>query len=240
MSKTNPTTNAPQATAAAGDATSKFPNLGTLEKLNQLLTSLKTNLATMKNDFDNETLTPAERRRLQGSGVRRYGFIDKVSDTSAKFPEFLPPYVNQEIFKEKLREIEYLRNISLAIEQMLRISNDMLLEASDEAFQMALGYYNTVHEAARRRQAGAQEIFDMLRPFFAKARRTAAEPTDKEIERDVRALLHDRKDGEIVIKNERPRTMSGKRTVIDETHQEKAAWKETEEGVGANLRVRPD
>jgi len=172
-------------------------------------------------------LTTAERRRLQGSGVRRYGFIDKVSDVADVNPEFAPPFYDGTVLKTKIREIEILRNISAALEQMLRINNDVLLQVSDEAFQMALAYYNTVREAARRRQPGAQAVFNVLRLFFNRPRHTGDEPTEHEVERDVKALLHGKKDGEIVIKNERPHLVGGVHEVIDETHRDRVAVKET-------------
>ena len=177
-----------------------------------------------------EALTHAERRRLQGSGIRRYGFIDKVSDVAEANPEFAPAFFNSGDLKERLREIEILRNISTALAQMLRITDDVLLQVSDDAFQMALGYYNTVREAARRRQPGAQAIFNILRPFFNRPRRAGDEPTEQEVERDLKALIHGKKDGEIIIRNERPHLTGGVHEVIDEVHSGRVAVKETVEG----------
>jgi hypothetical protein len=161
--------------------------------------------------------------------VRRYGFIDKVSDVAEANPEFAPPFFSDTVLKTKLREIEVLRNISVALGQMQRITDDVLLQVSDDAFQLALGYYNTVREAARRRQPGAQAVFNVLRLFFKRGRLTGDEPTEHEVERDVKALLHGKKDGEIVIKNERPHLVGGVRKVVDETHRDRIAVKETVE-----------
>jgi hypothetical protein len=91
---------------------------------------------------------------------------------------------------------------------------------------MALAYYNTVREASRRRQPGAQAIFRLLQAFFRRGRLTSEEPTESKVERDVKALLHGKKDGEIIIKNERPHLVGGKREVIDEAHSGKRALKE--------------
>jgi hypothetical protein len=46
----------------------------------------------------------------------------------------------------------------------------------------------------------------------------------------VNALLHGRKDGEIIIKNIRPKTTGGTHEVIDETFSARASFKESEEG----------
>jgi len=197
--------------------------------LEQLFEDIDKILQDMREDMQTEALTPAERKRLQGSGVRRYGFIDKVSDVAEANPEFAPPFFSDTVLKTKLREIEVLRNISVALGQMQRITDDVLLQVSDDAFQLALGYYNTVREAARRRQPGAQAVFNVLRLFFKRGRLTGDEPTEHEVERDVKALLHGKKDGEIVIKNERPHLVGGVRKVVDETHRDRMAVKETVE-----------
>ena len=197
--------------------------------LEQLFEDIDKILQDMREDMQTEALTPAERKRLQGSGVRRYGFIDKVSDVAEANPEFAPPFFSDTVLKTKLREIEVLRNISVALGQMQRITDDVLLQVSDDAFQLALGYYNTVREAARRRQPGAQAVFNVLRLFFKRGRLTGDEPTEHEVERDVKALLHGKKDGEIVIKNERPHLVGGVRKVVDETHRDRIAVKETVE-----------
>ena len=74
-------------------------------------------------------LTTAERKRLRGSGVRRFGFIDKVSDTAEAYPQFWPTSVNgedghvdfQDKLKESLREIEVLRNMLVWFRYALRV-----------------------------------------------------------------------------------------------------------------------
>ena len=223
--------------ATAAPKEEEFPNVSggwlSVANLEQLFEDIDSILQDMRVDMQTEALTPAERRRLQGSGVRRYGFIDKVSDLAEANPEFAPPFFNSTVLKTLIRQIEILRNISAALAQMQRITDDVLLQVSDDAFQLALAYYNTVREAARRRQPGAQAVFNVLRLFFRRGRLTGDEPTEHEVERDVKALLHGKKDGEIVIKNERPHMTGGARKVIDETHRDRVALKETvEESAG--------
>ena len=46
----------------------------------------------------------------------------------------------------------------------------------------------------------------------------------------MKALMHGKKDGEIIIKNVKPKTSGGKREVIDETFKDTASFKETDEG----------
>ena len=158
--------------------------------------------------------------------VRRYGFLDKVSDIAEGNPEFVPPFMNTAELKKLIRQIELLRNISANLEQLLRMTNDELLLTGDEAFRIALMYYNSVRDAARRHVQGAESLFNILRLFFNRRRTTSNEPTEKELERDEKALLHGKKDGEIVIKNENPHTTGGVHEVIDDVHKS-----QTEEGI---------
>jgi len=198
-----------------------------LEDLNEVLNTVLENFM----EFAPETaLSEAERRRLLGSGVRRYGFIDKVSDIAQDNLEFVPPYLDLEQLKKYLRDIENLRNISITLRQLSRLNSDLFLIISDEAFRLALMYYNSVRDASRRRVQGAQAVFETLQLFFQRPRRSSDEPTEMELKHDVNALLHGKKDGKIVIENETPHVHGGKHVVIDETHKDKANFHESESG----------
>jgi len=198
-----------------------------LEDLNEVLGSV---LESFLEFAPNSSLSDAERRRMLGSGVRRYGFIDKVSDIAQDNLEFVPPYMDLEALKKLLRDIEDLRNISVTLRQLSRINSDLFLIISDEAFRLALMYYNSVRDASRRRVPGAEAIFQMLQLFFKRPRRDTEAPTEMELKHDVNALLHGKKDGKIVIENETPHVHGGKHVVIDETHRDKANFRESESG----------
>jgi len=188
---------------------------------------LRTNIMSWHTGDD---LTEADRRRLLGSGVRRYGFLDKVSDIMTTNPQFTPSFLDEEGFKEQIRNLEEVRNISVILQQTLRANNDVLAILGDQAFRMALMYYGAVRDASLRRVQGASALFRILQQFFRHGRPQSEEPTEHEVERDVKALLHGHKDGKIVIENERPHMVGGKHVVVDETHKERAAFKETESG----------
>ncbi|MCL2289196.1 MAG: hypothetical protein FWC34_00595 [Bacteroidetes bacterium] len=217
-------------TATAENGTHKVSNEKLLIPMNELK-AIHDEVYNLMEKFpeisQDVALADAERRRLLGSGIRRYGFIDKVSDLAAGNPEFVPPFMNLEDLKDLIRQIEILRNTSANLQQLLRMVNDELLVDGDEAYRLALMYYNSVRDAARRRVPGAAALLNMLRPFFSRSRRRSDEPTEKEIERDVKALLHGTKDGEIIVKNENPTTSGGVHEVVDEVHSGHAAIKET-------------
>jgi hypothetical protein len=101
-----------------------------------------------------------------------------------------------------------------------------MLVASDVAYHNALSYYNAVKEAARQRVPGAEAAYNALKDYFKRARHASNEPTEAEIERDVRSLLHGTKDGRIVIENEQPVVSGGEHRVVDEVHSQHTALKE--------------
>jgi hypothetical protein len=199
-----------------------------LHLLMQLSTAVLTEL--MEN-WHGPALTTDQRRRLPGSGVRRYGFIDKTKDIADENPQFVPPFLDVEELKNLIRRIEELRNVNILLRQATRLNMDFLLTTGAEAFRLSLMYYNTLRDAARQRVPGAQEEFNVLQQFFRSPMRRHDEPTEQEVERDAKALLKGHKEGKIVIENIAPKTIEGKRTVIDETHKPtKTEWKETESG----------
>ena len=92
-------------------------------------------------------------------------------------------------------------------------------------------YYNSVRELARRRVPGAESVFQTLQQFFHRPCRTADEPTEMQVERDVwGALLHNRKAGKVLEENEPTHETGGKHVVVDETNKASEHFKETVEG----------
>jgi len=62
--------------------------------LEQFVLYLTRNFRNLLEILDNVALSPEERRRLQGTGVRRLGFIEKITDTAQERPEFIPPILS--------------------------------------------------------------------------------------------------------------------------------------------------
>ena len=83
-----------------------------------------------------------------------------------------------------------------------------------------------LRELNRGRVPGADVLFQQLQQFFTLHRRRNSsngnghgEPTEKEVLRDTRALLHGTKDGTVSLKHESPTTSGGVHEVIDNVHR---------------------
>jgi hypothetical protein len=178
-------------------------------------------------DISNNTLTPLQRKRKIGAGIRNYGFIDKVSDLAAANPNYAQFFKVADL-KNCIRNIEDCREIVILLQAFMRMVSNTMMVYSDDAYTMALIYYNMVKEMSRRGDPEAMAIFRDLQPFFRRPKHSSAEPTAKELERDLHALIHGKKDGKIVVENISPKTTAGMRKVVDDTRRSKAAVRETE------------
>jgi hypothetical protein len=94
---------------------------------------------------------------------------------------------------------------------------------------MALLFYNNVKAMARRGDPMAKALAATLKTYFKKSKPSSAEPTNKELLRDVKALERGTKDGKIVIENVKPHMTGGVHKVVDETFKGKAEFKESEQ-----------
>ncbi|MCL1912109.1 MAG: hypothetical protein FWG13_07880 [Leptospirales bacterium] len=178
------------------------------------------------------TLTGTERRRLFGAGVRNYGFIEKSLDIVEENPDFVPPNFSIEKFAASYHTLEEARQLSWVIQQFLQLVNDYVLVTSDQCYRDALRVYGNLREQSRARVARATPLFESLLIFFRRRRHPEQEPTEKELERDFRRLLHRTAEGKIIIENEMPHLVAGERKVVDDVHKGHAAVKETIEAEG--------
>jgi hypothetical protein len=193
-------------------------------------------ITTAKNNFlkhhdISESLTGTQRRRLFSAGVRNYGFIDKAADIAIDNQTFMPPNFDVDNLFYNIRELEDLRQLMLVLQQFEQIVSNAFMLQADICYRDALRIYGSLREQSRNRVPGAQELFDALRTFFAKRRRIGTEPTEKELELDLKKLIHGKADGEIFIKNESPQISGGIHEIIDHVHTGRSAFKETEQAV---------
>jgi hypothetical protein len=164
------------------------------------------------------SLDGRERQRLYGAGVKNYGLIEAAYDIARDNPSFIPPFITPEKMNDDILKLEESRQLLAELEQFTNIVSQFVLIYGDRCYRNALFVYDNLKMLAKRRTPGAAVLYEALSGFFkSRGKRGGnAEPTAKEIQRDVRKLLHNKADGEIVIKNERPRAAGRKREVIDD------------------------
>ena len=202
------------------------PSVATINVITNDILNLMT---TLENYTAN--LRALDRQRHNGVGLRRLGFIEAALRLSSKFPQYFPHWLNTAKFQADLDLFNAVRSLVEVCRSLEEKAWNINVEASDMVYTDALEYYSQVQDAARRRIDSAESIYNELHGFFRNmGPHETDQPTQKKVKRDVDALLHGRKDGEVIIKNIKPKTTGGKHEVIDETFKDSASFKETDEG----------
>jgi hypothetical protein len=177
-------------------------------------------------------LRALDRKRHNGVGIKRLGFIEAALRISYDFPGFFPQWLDSVKFQRDLDLYTATRSLVEVCRSLEEKVWNINVEASDMAYTDALEYYSQVQDAAERRIDPAENLYAELSVFFKNLgmQGTEGEPTEMQVKRDANALMHGRKDGEVIIKNVRPKITGGKREVIDETFKDSASFKESEGG----------
>jgi hypothetical protein len=172
-----------------------------------------------------------DRRRLNGVGIKKQGFIERALMLAVDNPEFLPHFLPLEKFQEDNAHFIGLRQLFDINRQIQELLWNLIMQAADMVYTDALEFYAMVREASSRRIDAAESIHSELAAFFeSRGRRgESGEPTDEEVEQDMKALLRGKKDGKIVIENIKPKISGGKHKVIDEKFDDAIQFKETSE-----------
>jgi hypothetical protein len=178
-----------------------------------------------------QTLSPVERSRKVGGGIKNWGFVEACYASAKANPQFVPSYLPISEFTDAVDDFERKRTLYKALQQFMQEVSDSMLSASDVAYHCALEYYNAVKAATQAQVPGAEAEYKSLMAYFKKAKPASGEPTAKQLERDIHALLHGTKDGKVVIENERPAVAEGKHKVLDEVFSGHVAVKEDLEEV---------
>ena len=164
-----------------------------------------------------EELSSNDRRQFVGKGFRNLGFMAAANNSANNNPEFMPLFVNINEFNEVEDDFLFMRNM---VERLNAITADASVSMNifgNESYNMAVAYYVNVKQVAKRtNNSQAQSVFNTLRKFFRRGSYNSSHPTEKELKSDIHALLHGKKDGRILIENERPHTIGGRHEVVDE------------------------
>jgi hypothetical protein len=185
----------------------------------------------MKTELENYAahLRALDRKRLNGVGLKKQGFIERAYELAETNPEYLPHYLTIEKFQEDNEYFIAFRSLYDTVKQIQEILWNITIQASDIVYTDALEFYASVREAAKRRVDAAETLYKELEVFFKRKRTQDEEPTQKRTLQDAKAFISGKRDGKIVIENVRPKMSGGKHKVIDERFSDKKMVKETEE-----------
>jgi hypothetical protein len=160
-------------------------------------------------------MTGRQRQRLFGAGVKNYGFIEKAYDIANDNPGYLPPHFDIDGLRESFENFEDIRQLVFELEQYLRAANNIMLLESDLLYRGSLRVYSGLKEQSRNKVPGAQPLFDALRVFFHRRKRVADKPAQKETLRTAKKLLQGKAEGELIVRNEKPKITAGVREIAE-------------------------
>ena len=191
----------------------------TIDHLNAALNDIKTLL-----DDYSQHLRSLDRRRLNGVGVRKLGFIERAYELALENAEFLPHYLTIERFGT---DIQYFVDFRALVDLTTQIREklwNITVQSADIAYTDALEFYASVREAAKRRVDAAETLFAALSVFFrhhrSESEDSEAAPTEIKAKHDFNSLIHGKHDGKLVVENISPKVTKGKRKIIDETFKD--------------------
>ncbi|MDR2597148.1 MAG: hypothetical protein LBC76_07510 [Treponema sp.] len=184
----------------------------------QMIEDINNDFNNIKRKLENYAahLRATNRQRLNGIGIKTQSFVERAYRHATESPEFLPPYLSLEKFREDFVYYTGIRSLMDVDDQLREILWNITLRSADTVYTDSLEYYAMVHEAARRRIDPAETIYKDLAPFFKKWKKHTDKLTAKEAVRDANALLDGRKDGKIIIENVKPKLTGGVHKVVEE------------------------
>jgi hypothetical protein len=173
-----------------------------------------------------ENLTPKERSRLIGAGIRNYGFIEKTNDIGKDNPAFLPSQFDMDKFSGLLHDFDIIRQIYFLLEKFESLVWDSMLLRSSDLYRDALRVYNGLKEQAKGRVPGAKDLFDALEPFFKRRKGTENQLTQKEELRKLENIAKGATEGEVLVRNIKPKTTGGVKEIIEDIGKERIEGEE--------------
>ena len=183
----------------------------------------------------NEGLTAMNRHQKNAIGDIRLGLVHDISRYVREEAQFNPATgFDPEYYTKLTVQLDMLAQTQTALGSALRLVRDISIVTGDTLYGLALLWYRNIQVLSERRVPGAETIYRQLRTHFRNRRHTSTseQPTEAQVLRDVKAVLHGKKDGEIVVAGRAQHTTQGSHTVVDDTHKPMMQnFKEVERGV---------
>jgi hypothetical protein len=199
----------------------------------QKIERLNYEFGDIKDDLENYAahLRALDRKRLNGVGIKKQGFIERAYELAEVNQEYLPHYLTIEKFQEDNEYFIAFRSLYDTVKQIQEIIWNITLQSADIVYTDALEFYASVREAAKRRVDAAETLYKELEVFFKHKRaQDEEEPTQKRTLQDAKAFISGKRSGKLVVENINPKLIGGKHKVIDERFSDSERFKKTEEG----------
>ncbi|WP_143310851.1 hypothetical protein [Chitinophaga vietnamensis] len=113
-----------------------------------------------------QVLTKEDRQSMLKMGDGTIPFVQKALDYARNKPQFAPPYLDIPEMERDVAAANVFTSMHRASDQLNSKLDDTIMLAGSEAFQAALGYYNSVKQAARMNVPDAKLIYEDLRQRF--------------------------------------------------------------------------
>ena len=184
-------------------------------------------------------LSLMNRHQKNAIGDIRLGFVHNVFRYVSTSSEFNPAGFDHEYYNELMMQLDLTAQTTTHLGSAVRQLRDISIVTGDVLYGMALLWYRNIQVLAQRRVPGAEAIYRELRTHFRNRRPLVADHpiTQKQILRDAKALLHGKKDGEIVIEGHAKHTVAAEKSVTDDVHKpQRQNFRETV--TGEELEVR--
>ena len=111
-------------------------------------------------------LTPAQRKERLKLGDKSLAFASKSYDYANSNSEFVPSYLDMEMFDIDMKDTTGLRVLLITLNQITTGIDDTVMISGGEAYNAALVFYNAVKQAAKQNIPGAKAIYEELKKRF--------------------------------------------------------------------------
>ncbi len=103
-------------------------------------------------------------------------FVEKTLEYCESAPQFAPPFLDRNVLASDLKVTQQLTPLLRTIKALNNGLDDTIMEAGGESYMNALGYYNSIKQAAKMNVPGAKSVYDDLKKRFEKTKAANGTP----------------------------------------------------------------
>ena len=111
-------------------------------------------------------LTPTQRMERLKLGDKSLAFASKSYDYASSNAEFVPSYLDMEMFDIDMKDTTGLRVLQITLNQIAAGVDDTVMISGGESYNAALVFYNAIKQAAKQNVPSAKTIYEELKKRF--------------------------------------------------------------------------